>query len=221
MLKRLVVACACVLVASTAAADTLVTWQADGTVTSRVGTSTFPPPGSPIAPPIGAPFSVTLTFDPESAVQTASGAMLPGCQTVSVSGSVTIGSYSTPFGSISAGYTQSNLPGLSRCAGGNQTHFELYVPGAPVDNPFKLPPGILFLSYEDLFVTDAFPNLPMPRFDVLGTYYANTGGVLSSVFQGRLEFAAVEQPTVVPEPGTMTLLALGLAAAYRRRRSAG
>jgi PEP-CTERM motif len=221
MLKRLCMGWICLFVASTAGAATIVTWQAEGTVVRRSNTLVFPEPGFPIAPPIGAPVSVTLTFDPASAFPTPVGILgpLPGCQTVNVSGSVSIGSYSAPIAIGSMGRTQSNLPGSSPCIVGTQTQFELFMPAAPADNPFKLPTGLFLLSYHDLLVHDAFPNSPTPAFLVDAAYYDTGGPDLRWVFDARTTLTAVEQPTAVPEPGTLTLLGLGLAAAYRRRRA--
>lgn len=222
MVKRLSLLCVCLLAASPVTAATLVTWQADGVVTSRTGQLVLPEPGVPIAPPIGAPLSVTLMFDPASAVQTSFGGVAfptPGCRNVAVSGSVTIGGYTAALGGQSQGFTQSNLPFSTPCQpGSQQTQFELHVPAAPDDNPFKLPPGILFLTYRDLLVQDAFPNSPTPASLAVLAYYDMRGDA-RWIFDGRAQLTALEQPSAVPEPGTMTLLGIGLAAAYRKRQS--
>ena len=218
MLKRLCVSCVCVLVASTAGAATLVTWQVDGTVEARSEKLVPPFPGVPIAPPIGAPFSATLIFDRASAVPTMFGGPQPGCTNLSVSGSITIGGYTAPLGAQSKGYTQSNLPGGGPCQDTTQTQFELRVPAAPADNPFKLPSGILFISYHDLLVNDAFPEFPTPSGPPLATYLAFGGGQFDFVFQGDVQLTAIDQTSPVPEPATLTLFGLGLAAAYRKRR---
>ena len=214
MLKRLCVICACVLVASTARAATIVTWQADGAITRRTDKLLPPAPGHPLAPPVGTPLSVTLTFDPSAAtfVPSPEG----GCFRVSVSGQLSIGSDTFTAGGGSFGFTNSALPGTI-CNDSGITQFSLLTPPAAEGNEFDLPRGIFILSYRDLLMQDAFPSEPHP------TFFADAqlldGNCCGDwIFDGRMELRAVDQTAPVPEPGTMTLLALGLAAAYRRGR---
>jgi hypothetical protein len=215
MLKRLCAVCACVLVASTAAAATIVTWQGDGTILRRTDKLLPPEPGHPLAPPLGTPLSVTLTFDPASAVQVSGGD--PGCLMVSLSGSLSIGSDTFTAGSGSYGFTNSALPG-TLCNNSGETHFSLLTPPAPESNEFDLPRGIFILSYFDELVQDAFPSEPHTSF-LAHVQFLNGNCCGDWIFDGQVQLRAVDQTAAVPEPGTMTLLALGLAAVYRKRRA--
>ena len=75
---------------------------------------------------------------------------------------------------------------------------------------------LLIVTYRDALMRDAFPDAPSAPLgaDVWLIDLFNDGG-----FNGHIDLQAVDQTSAVPEPGTMTLVGLGLAAAYRRRRA--
>lgn len=221
MLKRIGVFCVCLVLPQSALADTIVafadgfvTWEASG-VTSR-GFTDRP---STAFPPIGTPFTMTLTFNP-SATRPTSG--LPSnshCVNVNLSGTLELGGVSfVSSGSSSLGFTHAALPGTN-CVpndGGFTGFTQFSLPLQPVDgSPWDVSAAVLIASYRDLLVQDAFPEVPSGT----GTWW-----IQSPIFNPRWEvgglFApvAIDQPAAVPEPGTLVLFSLGLAAAARRLR---
>lgn len=215
-MKRIGIVCACLLMANQVSAATIVAWQADGSVTREVSERLVPPePGIPVTPPIGTPLSVSFSFDPFSAQPTFGGGGA-GCTNVALTGSVTIGNFTTTAQPGSAGFTNSGLPGTN-CNASGRTEFTFFIPAAPVDS-YALPAGLLLLSYRDLILRDAFPSEPTPAFLADVTFLAFGAQSFETIFQGQATLRAIEQPTAVPEPGTLSLLALGLAAVVRRRR---
>lgn len=216
-MKRIGILCACLLMTNQVSAATIVTFQADGSVTRKVSDRlVLPEPGTPVSPPVGTPLSVIFSFDPDSARPSFGAGAGSGCVTVSLTGSVTIGSNTTTARS-SQGFTNSQLPGTNCNSSGN-TEFSFFIPESPVES-FALPAGLLILSFRDLLIRDAFPSVPNPSFLADVTFRAFGCCEFEGIFQGQANLRAIEQPTPVPEPGTISLLALGLAAVLRRTRA--
>ena len=212
--------CAAFVVASPVAAGTIVTWQGTGEVTQSWPNQGFPQP----FPSVGTTLSMTLSFDPSTAVSTPSDTPgTAGCMTVGFSGSMTLGGYTYSSGP-SVAFTHAALP-VSNCVppggvfDGGDTQFAFQGLQTPPDSPWVLGSGrLLILTYRDSLVQDAFPDAPTAPLgaDVWLIDLFNDG---RWGFNGHVDLQAVDQATPVPEPGTMMLLGLGLAAAYRRRRS--
>jgi hypothetical protein len=201
------------LVSFGATSDTSVTWEADGFIDRSVKSSSSAPDYP--RPPIGTPYSLSLTFDPATAVRFGH---LDHCQSVVVNGSFTIGgiSYTAQPG---RGYTHAALPSAQCTEAFDFTQFFLVGPFvADQAAPWDVNLGFNFVlaSYVDLIMRDGFPDEP-----------TTTGGIfiLQNQFwevSGGWQPAAVdlEQPAAVPEPATMTLFGLGLAAVARARKTA-
>ena len=206
---RVIVLCVALLIASPVAAGTIVTWQGSGVVDFSY--RMFP---NQVVPPVGTPLAFTLSFDPTLATPTISGS--PGCMTVGLSGSFSVGDYQYNLRSQSAAFTHAQLPGTT-CIGsvGGFTQFSLHDFERPPGTPWDLAFGPPILSYRDLLVQDAFPNTPTNSGFAL-FFYDNQ--LASLGFRGNLTLQAVEQPAAVPEPGTLTMLGIGLAAVARRIR---
>lgn len=141
---------------------------------------------------------------------------------VDVSGSVTIGGHTWTGGGL--GFTHASLPG-GNCLGGH-TQFSLHEMTPPPDipwtsdHPFALaPPNLFILSYRDLLVQDAFPSVPTTASGspFNASLFSVSEMAAWNVF-GALQLEAVNQTAPVPEPGTLTLLGIGLAAAARVRK---
>lgn len=203
----------CLLFARAAAADTMVTWQSSGQVTlsQYLGFT-----GTPFTPPIGTPYQLTLSFNP-AAVKPTDLASNPTCNSVAVTGSMNLGGYN--YGLSGKGYTHAMLPGTTCSPGWFETQFLIGV-ASPADSPWKIKGGFMEAWYSDLLVRDTFPNAPTPvgsfgwqmRDDVSSpTFLVMAKGSLSAL-------ADPVQPTPVPEPGTITLLGLGIALAANKIR---
>ena len=215
---------AILLAAYPAAAGTLVTWQGTGEVTqswpNRFG---FPQ----AFPPVGTPLSVTLSFDPSAQFATNPGVpSAAGCMTVGFTGSLTLGG-TTYTSRASNAFTHAQLPGANCVLGpgfggpdSELTQFGFEGLQTPAGAEWNLGSGrLLILTYRDALVRDAFPEAPTAPFGadvwLIDLFQDQRWG-----FNGVVDLQAVDQTAAVPEPGTMTLLGLGLAAAaYRKRRA--
>jgi hypothetical protein len=89
-------------------------------------------------------------------------------------------------------------------------------PDIPWDLSFPAFSSVYVLDYTDLLVQDAFPDVPTTLRASLGPVVDLGGGGWN--FHAGFDLRAVNQTTPVPEPGTMVLLGIGLAAAVRARR---
>ena len=220
-MKRLVLLCACVLVAYPASAGTIVTWQGSGEVTQSWPGMGFPQP----FPSVGTPLSLTLSFDPSTAIQTPGGPPgAAGCMRVGFSGSATLGGYTYAGGPSSLAFTHAALPG-SNCVGaggvvnGGFTQFGLEGIQTPPGAPWNLSAGrLLIVTYRDLLVQDGFPETPTAPLGA-DVWLIDLLDDSRWGFNGHIDLRAVDQTTPVPEPGTLTLLGIGLAAALRRAKA--
>jgi hypothetical protein len=213
MFKRVGLLCVCLLLPHAAEAGTIVTWIGEGEVTRN-----YQQHPNQVVPPVGTPLTLSMTFNPTQAIPTPN-APPPWndgrCQMVSVSASVNLGGH-VYSGSNNLGFTNAALPGTN-CTGSLLTQFSLHNVDTPPGAPWDLNDGgVLILSYRDLLVQDAFPAAPSTG--LASFWWDNLLGA-SFGFGGRLQLQAVEQPTAVPEPGTMTLFGLGLAVVARRLKS--
>lgn len=139
--------------------------------------------------------------------------------TVPVSASLTLGRYSYTTGAGAAGFTHAQLPGTNCVAGDSGfTQFSLNRIQSPADTPWSLNTGgVLIVSYRDDLVRDAFPETPSAPFGAL-VFYTRPSFADTWTFNGSIDLQAVDQSTAIPEPGTLTLFGIGLAAAVRRAR---
>lgn len=189
----------------------LVTWEAVGEI------SISSPPFAPFFPaiPVGTPFTMRVTFNPD-AVSPTPLAHLPDCMSVDFSGSLTLGS--TTYSGTGLGFTNAMLPG-SNCERSELTQFT-FLSGLTAGDGTRFSSvfgaSIIVASYRDLFVRDMFPEAPAG----IGSFFINRldhGGSVSGGFDWRVVEAAEMSP--VPEPGTLTLFAVGAAAFARRVRA--
>jgi hypothetical protein len=211
-MKRIGILCACLLVASQATAATIVTWEGSGEVTRSS------PSFDRQAPPVGTPLAVTLSFAPSQAVPTPNAPPgAPGCSTVDVNASFTLGGFTYAAGPFPVGFTHSQLLGTNCTSASDFTEFSLGSLGNPSGAPYNLSGGVLVISYRDLLVRDSFPDSPTIA-GLASVFFTPPAGGDSISFSGNVGLHAVDQPTPVPEPGTISLLAIGLAAVVRRAR---
>lgn len=210
MLTRVGLLVLCLLVPRIVVGGTLVTWGAEG----EIG---FAAPQAWVdagrIPPVGTPYQLTMTLDPSSAVPTPSSPPGSNCFMVDVSGSLSLGGHAFTMGG--KGFTHATLPG-SNCTPGfsQETMFVMGLDPVAVTPWPWLEMSFMELWFRDLVVRDAFPNAPTPEFG--GLQIRDQSGAFLLGASHNLH--AVEQPTAVPEPGTLTLFGLGLAAVARKIR---
>jgi hypothetical protein len=208
-----------VLVGATWAQAAPITWQASSTL------STVHDPHDLLSGlEVGTIWTLTVTFDPASAART----LAPGCnEYASGAASLVLGgyTYTQPSGKI---YTNAVLPAY----GCTPASFPDSPPGLiaftwgpnwtqeagawNLNDPFAL----LVAGYYDLNAKDG--SLPyVPVLDPNGGQFhgLDFNHLYNDMgFGGAFEPQALEQPTPVPEPATMAMMAAGLAALAARRR---
>ena len=213
-MSRVSLLCLFLLLPRIVNADTLVTWTSEGEITFS---HFFFLPDRPEVPPVGTPYRLTMSFDPRAATPTFAAPAGSNCVTTPVTGSITIGS--AQYGFRGGGFTHAMLPGSNCSPGFPDTQFLLPFSARPADGWSAIRGGAYMeLWYVDMLVRDAFPDVPTPL-GVAGFQIRDEAGFYNIRGAGNLQALAAEQPTPVPEPGTMALVGLGLAAAIRRARA--
>ena len=211
MLRPVSLLAACLLVASVASASPLVTWQSAGAITSSEYNG-FPPARTP---PFGTPYELTMSWDAGTATPTVLSPAGSNCFTVSAAGSLAVGGMT--YGLSGVGFTQAQLPGSNCSRGARTTQFLFGVNEVGTDQ-WILGTGFMEVFLFNDLLSRTFPERPSSA----SAFIQLRDNVGSEVYlvQGRGNLAAVvaEQPSPVPEPATMTLVALGLAAVIRSAR---
>lgn len=209
VLRHISLLAAFLLLANTATAATLVTWQSVGEITLSQWNG-FPPSKTP---PAGTPYELTMSWDADTATRTVFSPPGSSCFTVSATGSLSVGAMS--YGLSGSGFTQAQLPG-SNCSPGARTTQFLFGLNEVGPDQFILGSGFMeVFLFNDLLIntfpvaTSSGTALIQLRDSVPSALYLVQG-------RGNLTAFGDQQPTPVPEPATMTLLGLGLAAVVRR-----
>lgn len=214
-----VVLCALALLNAAPVAAAPITWEAADVITGVYDPFHRLPDGL-----LGTPWTAQITFNPDVAPRPL-GTPGWGCNVYNVNAALTFQlggfTYTATGGSV---YTNSVLP-VDNC----RSTFPSSPPGAiqfiwggvrstdPGAWNLSYPPEIFMLGYYDLVHQDgSLPLLPTvgPPGIFAGLEYETDLTEIRSRFVPHL----VEQPTAVPEPATLTMLAAGLAVLARRRR---
>lgn len=205
-----------VLVSATWATAAPVTWQASSTLTTvhdpRDLLSGLEP---------GTIWTLTVTFDPASAARS----LAPGCNEYAVGAtSLVLGehTYTHSGGKI---YTNAVLPEYGCTDDTFTTGLIAFAWGPTWNQPagawnLNDPFALLVAGYYDLNARDGnLPTVPVinPRGDQFhGLDFNHLDNAMG--FSGPFQPQALEQPTPVPEPATMTMMVAGLAALVARQR---
>ena len=211
VLRPVALLAACLLFANIASAATLVTWESVGEITLSQDNGFFPPR----TPPVGTPYELTMSWDASTATPTALSPAGSNCFMVSAAGSLAVGGMT--YGLSGLGFTQAQLPG-SNCSPGARTTQFLFGLNEVGTDQWILGSGFMEVFLFNDLSTHSFPETPSSPSAFL--QFRDNFGFGIYLVQGRGDLAAVldEQPTPVPEPGSMVLLGTGLAAAWRVRR---
>jgi hypothetical protein len=202
---------ACLLVANIASAATLVTWQSVGEITLSQYNG-FPPPRTP---PVGTPYELTMSWDASTATSTVLSPAGSNCFSVNAAGSLAVGGMT--YGLSGTGFTQAQLPG-SNCSPGARTTQFLFGLNEVGTDQWILGSGFMeVFLFNDLLI-HTFPERPSSASALIQLRDEVPSGIYLVQGRGNLAAVVAEQPAPVPEPATVTLVGLGLAAVVRTAR---
>ena len=221
MIRRSLLVMVLVSISRMASAGPII-WEAFGDVASisypvSGGASTPPPGWIHLGPPAGTPYSIRLVFDPTAGVQTPGHPGEP-CTMTAATGMMNLGGFA--YGLSGNVFTNSLFPAANCYVGSLQPLGSidfLMAMRALEPDPWDIG-GMHFLElkYWDLVHQNGtFPTTPtLARPGSLYLHEENYFNVFGT-FEPRL--VDVQQPSPVPEPGTLTMVGFGLAVAARRK----